>query len=112
MITQSERGLQRVTLTLDAVDVDLLDRLAALEGTNRSNQMRQVLGQLRPTLRATIEAFEAANRSRDAFLAEAARLGQDELQAIGPELDRLQQAFLGAMSRIEGAAAAGESRGA
>lgn len=98
--------LVRVTVTLDAVDVALLDRLAALEGLNRSAELRGMLAQLRPVLRATVEAFEAAARQRSQFDAAAAELEISKLQQMLPELERMQEAYLGGMARLEGLAAA------
>lgn len=99
-------GMQRVTLTLDPVDVDLLDRLARLEGKNRSAELRFILGEARPVLRATVEAFEAAVQQRDQ-LSELARTGLvEDLQSMVPEVEAMRTQYLGAMSRLEGAAAA------
>lgn len=107
MITPlKESGLVRITLTLDSVDVDLLDRLARLEGMNRSQEMRSMLGQLRPMLESTVRAFEAALAQRDAFDEKAAQIALSGLEVLMPEVDRLSDAYLGALSRIEGAEAA------
>ena len=95
----------RVTVALDPVDVDLLDRLAALEGSNRSAELRQMLAALRPQLRAVITAMEAAVRVRDDLTIAAANAGAAELEELLPELDRIQNVMLGAMARLEGAAA-------
>lgn len=106
--TTDTPNVARVTVTLSPVDVDLLDRLAVLSGTNRSEELRGILSQLRPTLRATLEALEAVQRQRTQLDAAAAKLGADELEALMPELERLQNVFLGTMARVEGLAAAHE----
>ena len=104
--------MQRVSVTLDPADVALLDRLAAAEGGTRSSELRSILGQLRPTLTATVVAFEAALAARDRLDAVAAEASAGELQALMPELERVQSTVLGALSRIEGrAAAVGEGIG-
>lgn len=95
----------RVTVTLHSEDVDLLDRLGALEGSNRSAQLRSVLEQLRPVLSATVGAFEAAQKQRQAFDSAAALVEISKLQQLIPEAERLNNAFLGAISRVEGLAA-------
>lgn len=104
MITPSR--MVRVSLTLDPIDVDLLDRLARLEGQNRSQEMRGILEQVRPVLTATVAAFEAALKQRDAFDLKAAEAASQGLAALIPEIDLLAQQYLGAMARLEGAQAA------
>lgn len=110
MITsvKEEVALSRVTVTLDAVDVELIDRLAAVEGSNRSAELRSILGQMRPVLRATVEAFEAALRARDMLDHAAAEASVTELEAILPDVQRLQNVYLGAVARLEGEAAAAQ----
>lgn len=98
--------MQRVTVTLDPVDVDLLDRLGRLEGKNRSAELRFILGEARPVLRATVEAFEAAVAQRDRLDEFAAQGFVQELVEMLPEVEAMQSQYLGAMSRLEGAAAA------
>ena len=107
--SEQRAGLVRVTVTLDGADVELLDRLAALDGGNRSSELRSMLQQMRPTLRATVEAFEGAVRAQEALTAAAGAAEVSKLQQLLPEAERLQDAYLGALARIEGlAAAAGE----
>ena len=106
MRNQNPENMYRVTVTLDPRDVDLLDRLGALEGTSRSAQLRSVLEQLRPVLTATVTAFEAAGRQRDALEAAASLVEVSKLQRLIPEAEKLNSAFLGVLSRIEGMAAA------
>lgn len=100
----------RVTLTLDPVDVTLIDRLAALQGINRSEQVRELLANARPMLRQTVETLEAALRQRDQLLQSFADAELVGLSALGEELERVQGAVLGSMARIEGALAVQESR--
>lgn len=110
MITPVKENMLRVTLTLDPVDVDLLDRLAALEGANRSQELRGVMLQLRPMLSATVVALEGAQRQREAFDRAAAEVAVTELEAVMPELEKAQRAYLGAMAKLEGRAAAADPR--
>lgn len=98
--------MKRVTLTLDPIDVDLLDRLGVLEGRNRSQELRSILEQVRPMLAATVEAFEAALKQRDAFDEKAREAAVAGLTEILPEIENLSRQYLGAMARIEGAQAA------
>lgn len=100
------RNLIRVSLTLDPVDVDLLDRLGKLEGRTRSAEVRGILQEFRPMLQATVEAFEAAHEQRLKLDDAMARAAVNQLEAVMPEVEKLQQAYLGALSRIEGAATA------
>ena len=98
--------MKRVTLTLDPVDVDLLDRLGVLEGLNRSQEVRSILTQCRPMLSATVEAFEAALRQRDAFDEKARQVAVSGLTDLLPEIDALSRQYIGAISRLEGLQAA------
>lgn len=100
------RNMMRVTVTLDPIDVDLLDRLAKLEGQNRSAELRSLLIQLRPMLRQTVAAFETAVRHRESLEAAAAGASISALQEIVPEAERLQNAYMGILARLEGLAAA------
>jgi len=98
----------RVTVTLDPIDVDLLDRLAKLEGANRSAELRTLLRALRPQLKQTVEAFEHADKMRGQLDRAAAEATLTELAAIQPEVDDISRRFLGAMAKLEGAGAAAE----
>lgn len=103
----SDRNMLRVSVTLDPVDVALVDRLAALEGSNRSAELRSMLEQLRPVLRATVEALEGAARARDRFMQAAARVEVlDVASKLAPEVARINTTLLGSLARLEGAAAA------
>lgn len=106
MITSDNRRMKRVTMTLDPVDVDLLDRLGVLEGRNRSEELRSILEQCRPLLAATVSAFEAARDQREAFDQAAQELAVQGLLVALPEIEKLTEQYMGAMSRIEGASAA------
>lgn len=97
-----ESGVARVTVALDPEDVDLLDRLARLEGKNRSYELRGILREARPVIRATVEAFEAAARQRDQFDALARSGFVSDLEALLPEVEAISRQYLGAMSRLEG----------
>lgn len=106
MITSANPGMKRVTMTLDPIDVDLLDRLAALEGRNRSQELRSILVEVRPMLGQTVEAFEAALRQRDAFDEKARQAAISGLEDLLPEIEALSRQYIGALSRLEGQAAA------
>lgn len=99
-----DNGVTRVTVSLAPEDVDLLDRLAVLEESNRSAELRTLLEAVRPTLKATVEALEAANRTRDTFLEQAATLALGDLRDVLPEMEKIHHTYLGALSRLEGAA--------
>lgn len=105
MITRNENGLVRVTVTLDPTDVDLLDRLAALEGLNRSAELRSMLAQVRPMLRQAVEAFEAALKARDMLSDSARESNVSRLNAMLPEAQRVADSYLGFLARLEGEAA-------
>lgn len=100
----------RVTLSLDPVDVDLIDRLAALEGSNRSETVRGFLAEMRPMLRQTIETFEAAERQRDNLLAAFSEAELRGLSWASPELEKIQDQMIGSLARLEGGLAALEAK--
>lgn len=101
--------ITRVSLSLDPVDVDLLDRLARAQGINRSEQVRQILAESRPMLRQTVETLEAALRQRDEFLQTIAEAEAAGLAELIPEVRRVQDSIVGSLSRLEGALAAHEA---
>jgi hypothetical protein len=105
MVTYN-RNLARVTLTLEPVDLDLLDRLAALEGLNRSQELRSIMAQFRPMLRSTVEAFEQALRQREKLSEAAVSASVARLQELAPEVEKMRDSYLGMMARIEGLSAA------
>lgn len=102
MVTRNENGLVRVTVTLDPQDVDLLDRLAALEGLNRSAELRAMLAQVRPVLRATIETFERAITQRIKFDSAASRIEFSKLESLLPEIESIGNQYLGIVSKLDG----------
>jgi hypothetical protein len=103
--TEPQSGVHRVTVALDPEDVELLDRLARMEGLNRSAELRSILRELRPVLKSTVEAFEAALAQRDLLSSAAAQATLTELTAIQPEVEEMGRRYLGIMSQLEGAAA-------
>lgn len=104
----AEPGVMRVTVTLDPIDVELLDRLARLEGANRSAELRTLLRALRPQLLATVTAFEHAEQMRGQLNRAAAEATLTELAAIQPEVEDISRRFLGAIAKLEGTAAAAD----
>jgi len=104
------RNLVRVSLTLDPVDVELLDRLGKLEGLNRSQELRSIMAQFRPMLRATVEAFEQALEQREKLSEAAVSASVARLQELAPEVEKMQDSYLGMMARIEGLSAAHAAR--
>jgi len=95
----------RVTLTLDPADVEMLDKLAELEGSSRSAEVRSMLAALRPSIRAVIAAIDAASVARSELTEAAARTGAEELERLMPKLGELQGQVLGALAQIEMTAA-------
>lgn len=104
--SERKSSVYRVSVTLDPIDVDLIDRLARLERLNRSEELRSILIQLRPMLQATVSAFETAEAQRDILSQKAAEMSISSLEALLPEVEKLGDFYLGIMSRLEGAAAA------
>jgi len=109
MISPTNPGMKRVTMTLHPVDVDLLDRLGKLEGRNRSEEMRSILEEVRPMLFATVEAFEAAMRQRHALDEKATEAAVAGLVELMPEVEHLAAAYVAALSRIGDATASQEA---
>lgn len=95
--------ITRIGVTVDSVDVDLLDRFATVQGFNRSQQLRQILEQARPMLKQTVEVLEAALENRDAFLETLGPAAIAHLEELLPEVEIVQNAVLGSMARLEGA---------
>lgn len=98
--------LIRTSFTLPEEDVRLLDRLAALDDKNRSEMLRYLLEQMRPRMEQLVDILEMAKSNRDALLGEIGEATLAELDAIMPEVDRVDASVLGALSRLEGAMAA------
>jgi Ribbon-helix-helix protein, copG family len=105
MVTSNENGLVRVTVTLDPVDVDLLDRLAEVEGSNRSAELRGLLSQVRPTIRQLLAVFEQAVAQREALDKAMVNATVSELESIRPALEEIDRKMMGALSKLEGAQA-------
>lgn len=97
------------TLTFDSVDVDLLDRMAAVQGGNRSAVLREILAEFRPMFRQLVETLEAAQRQKDQFLESVGASALAEMLALEPEVEKIQNAALGAMARAESALVALEA---
>lgn len=111
MVIQDNAGMMRVTVTLDPEDVRLLDALAAFEGQNRSAELRGLLRQIRPVMKQLVETFEVVS-SRRLSLDEAMKNASiSELEMIQPDLDEISKRFMGAMAKLEGAAAAAAGDG-
>jgi uncharacterized membrane protein len=89
--------------------VDLLDRLAKAQGLNRSQQLRQFLGEARPMLRQAVEALEAAMQTRDEVLKHVGSTQLERLDAVMAEIEKTSDAALGALARVESAIAAREA---
>ncbi|ROP78974.1 ribbon-helix-helix protein, CopG family [Curtobacterium sp. PhB115] len=105
-----QTGVSRVTVALDPADVDLLDRLAALEGSNRSAVLRSLLGEVRPMLVQTVGAFEAAVAARKQLDEAAASATVSELEQIRDEVEAMHLRALGAVAKLEGLAASDPRR--
>lgn len=107
MVTRNENGLVRVTVTLEPIDVDLLDRLAALEGSSRSAQLRALLVQVRPMISDLVGMFESVQAQRETLDEALKHATVSEIEAIAPELEEISRRFLGAVAKLEGAQTAG-----
>jgi hypothetical protein len=110
MVIQVNSKVARVTVALDPADVDLLDRLSALEGSNRSAVLRSLLSEVRPMLTQTVQAFERAKGLRGQLDRAAAEALFSDLQAIQGNVEAAGQQFLGAVATLEGLAASDPRR--
>ena len=106
MVTQNQNGLVRVTVTLDPIDVELLDKLAELEGKNRSAELRGMLEQVRPMLQQLVATFDMASRQREALDQALLNATVSEMEVIMPEVEEMGRRFLGMLAKLEGTAAA------
>ena len=107
MVTPKEnRNFVRVTVTLDPIDVHLIDRLAFHEGANRSQELRGMLEQLRPMLQQLVATFDQAAEQRELLDKALVNATMSELEAIQPEVEEISRRFMGAMAKLEGHAAA------
>jgi hypothetical protein len=102
MVIQVNSKVARVTVALDPQDVELLDRLSALEGSNRSAVLRSLLSQVRPMLTQTVEAFERAKGLRGQLDEAAAKALVSDLQDLQQFAEKSADQFAGAMARLEG----------
>lgn len=98
-----KHGIVRFTASVEPEDLDLLDRLARLDGTNRSEQLRVILSSLRPTLSATVKVLEKAERTKQNFLNQVSENALGDLNDVLPEVERISNTIIGAMARLEGA---------
>ena len=110
MVTRNENGLVRVTVTLEPIDVQLLDALAEIEGKNRSAELRELLTQARPVLQSLVTTFQSAARQREALDQVLVNATVSELQQFEPEVEEMARRFLGIMAKAEGLAAAEDPR--
>lgn len=105
MVTFNDNGMARVTVTLEPDQVRLLDRMAKVQQSSRSAELRSIIEAARPTLESVVQAFEGFV-TQQGRMDEAIRTASErELAALLPELERIQSTFLGVMARLEGAAA-------
>ena len=102
MVTRNENGLVRVTVTLDPIDVELLDKLAKIEGKNRSMELRAMLAQVRPMLAEIVRVYEEADKHRAALDQALVNASVSELEAIKPEIEEISKRFMGALAKFEG----------
>lgn len=110
MVIHMNSNVARVTVALDPADVDLLDRLSVLEGSNRSAVLRSLLAEVRPMLSQTVDAFERAQALRGQLDRAAAEAVVSDLQAIRGNVEAAGDQFLGAVAALEGLAAADPRR--
>lgn len=102
MVTRNENGLVRVTVTLEPRDVELLDKLAKFEGTNRSAELRGMLAQVRPLVGEVVRVYEEAERHRELLDQALVNASISELEVIKPEMEEISNRFLGALAKFEG----------
>lgn len=95
----------RVTVTLDPIDVALLDRLAFHEGLNRSQELRNMLEQFRPMIQQLVATFDSAGKQRELLDQAMVNATVSDLEAIMPEVEQLGLQFMAAMAKLEGHAA-------
>lgn len=104
MVTHTD-AMTRITVTLQPEHVELLDRMARVKQSSRSAELRGLIEAAQPIMLSVVSAFEAAIGQQQ-LMDEAIRTASEqEVSALLPELQRLEQTFLGVMSRLEGAAA-------
>ena len=106
MVTPTDGNMVRVTVTLEPIDVQLLDRLAKLEGSNRSAQLRSLLVQVRPMISQLVQMFEGVLAQRETLDEALKNATVSEIEAIGPELEEISKRFMGAVAKLEGTQAA------
>lgn len=106
MVIQNQSGTVRITVTMTAEQVDLLDKLAAMEGTSRSEELRGLVQQGVPMMREIVRVFESVSSRRRDLDAAIATATRSEIQAVMPELEAISDRFLGLLARLEGASAA------
>jgi len=109
MVTPQDNGMARVTVTLLPEDVQMLDRMAAIQGTSRSAELRDIIDAARPVYTGIIAAFESAIAQKSRMDQAIMAATEGDLVRIAPELEKIQETFLGVMSRLEGAAAAADA---
>ncbi|WIE56337.1 ribbon-helix-helix protein, CopG family [Curtobacterium sp. MCBD17_003] len=110
MVIQVNSNVARVTVALDPRDVDLLDRLSVLEGSNRSAVLRSLLAEVRPMLSQTVDAFERAQALRGELDRAAAEAFISDLQAVQGNVEAAGDQYLGAIAKLEGLAASDPRR--
>jgi len=106
MVIHNENGLVRVTVTLEPIDVQLLDALARFEGQNRSAELRGLLVQVRPIMQQLVSTFTAAEKQRGQLNLAMANASVSDLESITAEAEEVGKKMLAMFAALEGAATA------
>jgi uncharacterized protein (DUF1778 family) len=99
-------NLQRLTVSITEEQRDLLDRLAALEGSSRSDVVRGILDAAVPQMRGLVGTFEKLAEQREQLGEALAEQLATDAGIVEGDLQRLQLMFSGVLAKLEGAAAA------
>lgn len=103
-----DQGMVRVTITLLPGDVELLDRVAALDGDTRSGLIRHMIESARPHLQNIAKAYGLLDQRRSDLEEALHSAGVKELEQIVPEVRELEAKTRGALAKLEGARAASD----
>lgn len=97
-------NLQRLTISITDRQRDLLDRLAVLEDSSRSDVVRGILEAAEPQMAALVQTFEALASQREQLGAALAEQLAADAGVVEGDLHRLQLMFAGVLAKLEGAA--------
>lgn len=98
--------MARLTVSITEEQRDLLDRLAKLEGSSRSDVVRGILDAAVPQMRSLVQTFERLSEQRDQLGEALAQQLAGDAAVVEGDLARLQLMFSGVLAKLEGSAAA------